>query len=47
MSRVPPRVVQANPDPLSEAKVLEFLCLFLPLCFVGGTASPIRLKVVV
>jgi kynurenine formamidase len=39
-------IEQANLDPLAALAPSEFLCLCLPLLFVGATASPIRLLAV-
>jgi kynurenine formamidase len=39
-------IEQANLDPLAALAPPEFLCLCLPLLFVGATASPIRLLAV-
>ena len=40
-------IEQADLEALAAAAPREFLCLCLPLLFVGGTASPIRLLAIV
>lgn len=39
-------IEQVNLDPLAPLAPVQFLCLCLPLLFVGATASPIRLLAV-